>query len=46
MNAGRICAIIGLILSGLYLIYVIFLFATIGTAMMGGFGAMNEFNNY
>ncbi len=34
-NAGRICAIIGLILSALYLIYVIVLFAFIGTSMSG-----------
>ena len=34
MKAGRVCAIIGIILSALYLVYVIFLFATIGTAFM------------
>lgn len=46
MNAGRICAIIGMILSGIYVLYVIFIFVTVGSAMMGGFGALNGFNNY
>lgn len=35
MNAGRICAIIGLILSSLYLILIIVIFAIFGFAAMG-----------
>ena len=35
LKAGKICAIIGLILSALMLIYMIVVFAFIGTAMMG-----------
>jgi hypothetical protein len=35
-KAGRICAIIGTILSGLYMIYIIVIFAFLGTAMMSG----------
>lgn len=35
-KAGRICAIIGVILSGMYLIYVICLFAFVGTAFLSG----------
>ena len=35
LKAGKICAIIGLILSALMLIYIIIVFAFIGTAMMG-----------
>lgn len=34
-KAGRICAIIGTILSGLYLLYVIFIFAFLGSSFMG-----------
>lgn len=33
-KAGRICAIIGTIMSGLYLLYVIIVFAFVGTAFM------------
>jgi hypothetical protein len=33
MKAGRVCAIIGTILSGLYLIYVIIIFAVWGAAI-------------
>lgn len=33
-KAGRVCAIIGTILSGLYLLYVIVVFVFIGTAFM------------
>ncbi len=34
LNAGRICAIIGVCLSSLYIVYVIFILATIGTAIL------------
>ncbi len=39
VKTGKILAIIGIILSSLYLIYVIFIFATIGT---GGMMEMNQ----
>jgi hypothetical protein len=41
-KAGKICAIIGCILSGLYLIYIICLFAFLGTSFMNS-GFWNRF---
>ena len=38
VNAGRICAIIGLSLSALYLLLVIFLIATVGTVILSNPG--------
>ncbi|HTF03727.1 MAG TPA: CCC motif membrane protein [Bacteroidia bacterium] len=35
-KGGKICAIIGTILSGLYMIYIICMFAFLGSAMMSG----------
>lgn len=34
LNAGRVCAIIGLCLSALYILYVIFIIATVGTVIL------------
>lgn len=42
-KAGKICAIIGTILSGLYLIYVICLFAFLGTSFMNGANIWDRF---
>lgn len=44
LKAGRICAIIGTILSGLYLIYIIVVWAFIGT--MGSMMPWDQFNNF
>ncbi len=33
-NSGRICAIIGLCLSAVYIVYIIFLIITVGTAIL------------
>jgi hypothetical protein len=40
MNAGRICAIIGTILSALYLIFIIVYFVILGAAVGGIFSMM------
>jgi len=45
LKAGRICAIIGIILSSLYLVYYIFLLATIGTAVFSNPGLLQEMMN-
>lgn len=42
LNAGRICAIIGIILSALYLIYVIAIFAIFGWAALSDPAEMQE----
>lgn len=44
-KAGRICAIIGIILSSLYLVYYIFLIATVGTAVMSNPAIWQEMMN-
>jgi len=43
MNAGKICAWIGLILSALYLLLVIFMFASIGFSNLSDPNAIYEF---
>ncbi len=42
VNAGRICAIIGLCLSGLYLIYTIFILSIYGLAGMAMFNMLGK----
>jgi hypothetical protein len=34
LNAGRVCGIVGLCLSALYVLYVIFILAVFGTAIL------------
>lgn len=45
LKAGRICAIIGIILSALYIVYVIFIIATVGTAFMSNPNILREMMN-
>lgn len=42
LKAGRICAIIGLILSFLFLIYIIIVFAFVGSAWWSIFSSMSS----
>ena len=42
MNAGKICAIIGVSLSGLYFLYWIFIFAFYGTFALGFLNALEN----
>ena len=42
LKAGRICAIIGIILSSIYIVYVIFILATVGTAFLSNPNLLQE----
>lgn len=46
MNAGRICSMIGTILSAIILLIMLILFITVGSASYSGFSSFNDFNNY
>lgn len=45
LNAGRICAIIGTILSGLYFLFIIVYFLFVGAAVFSGMGVFEEMMN-
>ncbi|MEZ5012964.1 MAG: CCC motif membrane protein [Chitinophagales bacterium] len=45
LKAGRVCAIIGTILSGLYVLLVIIAFATVGTLILGSWKEIMDSGN-